>query len=95
MRDGPAAAIILSVSLRGWLDRSFFPRAARHLEKLLKRTASTVTLRIEAVHESELPSLHRLLRRLAPYGDRISIHLDRRLRELVRVDSSVFHLVLD
>ena len=95
LEEGAAAGPDVSVSLRRWPDRSFFPRAARHLERLLKRTASTVTLRIEAVHDSEVAPLDLLLRRLAPYGDRIFIHLDARLRELVRVDSSVFHLVLD
>jgi radical SAM superfamily enzyme YgiQ (UPF0313 family) len=95
MKDGPASGLNLSVSLMGWLDRSFFSRAAGHLEKLLKRTPSTVTLRIESAHEEEISQLNRLLRRLAPYGDRIFIHLDQRLRELVRVDSSVFHLLLD
>lgn len=39
--------------------------------------------------------LNRLLRRLAPYGDRVFIHVDAKLRELVRIDSSVFHLLLD
>jgi radical SAM superfamily enzyme YgiQ (UPF0313 family) len=95
LKDGPAAGLNLSVSIKGWLDRSFFSRTARHLEKLLKRTPSTVTLRIELAHEVEVRYLDRLLRRLAPYGDRIFIHFDARLRELVRIDSSVFHLILD
>lgn len=95
LKDGLAAGPNLSVSLRGWLDGSFFLRMARHLEKLLKRTPSTVTLRIELAHEAEVFHLNRLLRRLAPYGDRIFIHFDAKLRELVRIDSSVFHLILD
>jgi len=95
MREGSAAGLNLSVSLKGWLDGRFFTRAARHLEKLLQRTASTVTLHVDSAHGSEIADLNRLLRRLAPYGDRIFIRLDRRLRELVRVDSSIFHLVLD
>ena len=52
-------------------------------------------LRIENLHEQELPHLNRLLARLARYGDRVSIVLDDRVRKLVRVDSSVFHLVLE
>jgi hypothetical protein len=95
MKDGPASGLNLSVSFSGWPDRRFFSRTARHLEKLLKRTPSTVTLRIELVNEAELSHLNRLLRRLAPYGDRIFIHFDQKLRELVRIDSSVFHLILD
>jgi hypothetical protein len=35
-----------------------------------------------------------LLRRLARYGDRVSIVVDDRLRTLVPIDSSVFNLVL-
>jgi radical SAM superfamily enzyme YgiQ (UPF0313 family) len=95
LKDGPAAGLDLSVSFKGWLDRSFFSRTARHLEKLLERTPSTVTLRIELAHEAQVFHLDRLLRRLAPYGDRIFIHFDAKLRELVRIDSSVFHLILD
>jgi hypothetical protein len=95
LKDGPAAGLNLFVSLRGWLDRAFFARAASHLEKLLRRTPSTLTLRIELPPEAEIPHLNRLLRRLAPYGDRIFIHVDAKLRELVRIDSSVFHLILE
>ncbi|TAK42886.1 MAG: B12-binding domain-containing radical SAM protein [Betaproteobacteria bacterium] len=95
LKDGLAGGPNLSVSLGGWLDRRFFSRIAGYLEKLLKRTSSTVTLRIEMAHEAELSHLNRLLQRLAPYGDRIFIRFDARLRELVRVDSSVFHLILD
>jgi len=95
LKDGPAVGLNLLVSFRGWLDRSFFSRTAGHLEKLLRRTPSTVTLRIELSPGAELLYLKRLLRRLAPYGDRIFIHVDAKLRELVRIDSSVFHLILD
>lgn len=95
LKDNLAGRPHLCVSLGGWLDRGFFSRAASHLEKLLKRTPSTVTLRVELAQEADLFHLNRLLRRLAPYGDRIFIHFDARLRELVRVDSSVFHLVLE
>jgi radical SAM superfamily enzyme YgiQ (UPF0313 family) len=94
-KDGPAAVPNLSVSFRGRLDRSFFSRTANHLERLLKRTPSTVTFRIELAYEAEISHLNRLLRRLAPYGDRIFIHFNAKLRELVRIDSSVFHLILD
>jgi len=90
MKEGPASGLNLSVSFSGWLDRRFFSRTARHLEKLLKRTPSTVTLRVELANEAAISYLNRLLRRLAPYGDRIFIHFDNRLRELVRIDSSVF-----
>lgn len=95
LKDDPTAGLSLFVSLKGWLDRAFFSRAASPLEKLLKCTPSTVTLRIELLPEAEIFHLNRLLRRLAPYGDRIFVHVDAKLRGLVRVDSSVFHLILE
>ncbi len=84
----------LSLSMYGLLDRRFFTRAARQLERLLRHTPSTLTLRIEALREAEWHHLERLLRRLQRYGDRISIIVDERLRHAVAIDSSVFHLVL-
>jgi radical SAM superfamily enzyme YgiQ (UPF0313 family) len=84
----------VSVSMRGALPGAFFRGAARHLERLLGRTASTVTLRIEALREQELPHLDRLLARLARYGDRVSVVVSERMRGLVHIDSSVFRLVL-
>jgi len=85
----------LSIRLRGGLSGAFFAGVSGHLEKLLGKTRSTLTLRIENLREQELPDLNRLLARLARYGDRVSIVLDERVRKLVRVDSSVFHLVLE
>jgi hypothetical protein len=85
----------LSIRLRGGLPRAFFSEIGRRLDKLMCRTRSTLTLRIEGLREHELPDLNRLLARLARYGDRVSIVLDERVRKLVRVDSSVFHIVLE
>jgi hypothetical protein len=85
----------LSIRLRGGLPRAFFSAMGRRLDRVLRRTRSTLTLRIENLREHELPDLNRLLARLARYGDRVSIVLDERVRKLVRVDSSVFHLVLE
>ena len=88
------AAPNFMVSLQGWLDKRFFRRAGRQIEKLLKHTPSTVTLRIDALQRSQLPDLDRLLKRLARYGDRISVTVDAKLKHLVVIDSSVFHLIL-
>jgi radical SAM superfamily enzyme YgiQ (UPF0313 family) len=85
----------VSICLRPGLPRAFFARIGRRLDKLMRRTRSTLTLRIEGLREQELPHLNRLLARLSRYGDRVSIVLDERVRKLVRVDSSVFHLVLE
>jgi hypothetical protein len=85
---------VLSLTMRGLLEPRFFRRVAPPLERLLARTHSTVTLRIEALREVERPHFVRLLGRLRRYGDRVSIVIDQRLQQLVGVDSSVFNLVL-
>jgi hypothetical protein len=92
--ENVAVSMRLSVSLSGGLDRVFFRRVARHVDKLMLDELSRLTLRVSAVREAEVRDLNRLLRRLARYGDRISIQLHGRVSELVRVDSSVFHVVL-
>lgn len=61
----------------------------------MKRTPSTLTLHIDALGRGELLHPLRLLERLAPFGGRISVVLHERVLNLVRVDSLVFHLVLD
>ena len=68
--------------------------AARRLEKMLRRSAATVTLHIEVLRADQQRQLERLLKRLAPYGDRVSVWIDERVRPLVPIDSSVFHLLL-
>jgi radical SAM superfamily enzyme YgiQ (UPF0313 family) len=84
----------LSLNLRASLDRRFFRRAAAHLERLLDETSSTLTLRIESLREREREHFQRLLKRLARYGDRVSIVIDEQLRTVLAVDSSIFHVVL-
>ena len=84
----------VSLSLYGLLDRRFFSRAARTLEKLLEHTPSTLTLRVEALGAAEVDHLERLLHRLRRYGDRVSVDLNDRLRSVVSIDSSKFRLVL-
>jgi radical SAM superfamily enzyme YgiQ (UPF0313 family) len=84
----------LSISLKGWVDRDFFIRIRHHLEKVLEDTTTSITLHIDELHEAQLKHLHKLLRRLEQYGDRINIAVDEKLRDLVAIDSSVFNLVL-
>jgi hypothetical protein len=85
----------LSFSMRGWLDRRFFRRAGHHLEKVLEQTTASITLRIEALHETHRGHLRRLLKRLNRYGDRVYIAVHDELKDIVDVDSSVFNLVLE
>lgn len=88
------AAADLSLTLKGISDRKFFPRAARHLEKILQDTSSSITLHIGELHETHVRHLNRLLKRLAQYGDRVHISINEKVRHLVEIDSSVFNLVL-
>ncbi len=89
------AAANLRISVKGCVDRHFFIRIVHHLEKVLDDTTSSVTLRIEELHEAELKHLHKLLDRLAHHGDRINIAVHEKLHDLVKIDSSVFNLVLE
>jgi hypothetical protein len=84
----------LALSLNGKLEARFFSRMAPRLERLLRDTRSTVTLRIEELQAQQVAHLEQLLARLARHGDRVSIIMHEKLRALVSVDSSVFHLVL-
>ncbi len=85
----------LSLSMRGLLDRRFFRRAGRHLEKVLEQTTASVTLRVEALHEVHRRHWQRLLKRLARYGDRVYIAVHEELKDVVDVDSSVFNVVME
>jgi hypothetical protein len=76
------------------VGRRFFRRTARQLERLLADSSATLTLKIEYFAERERAHLERFLQRLARYGDRVWIVLDERVRSVVMVDSSVFHVVL-
>ena len=79
----------LSVKLNAALDSSGL---ASDLRKLLRDTSAEVTLRIEAY---DAASVERLLRRLRRYGDRISLSIGGALREMVKIDSSRFHVVFE
>ena len=101
LRDGRATLTLggstaphVSLAFGTALDRRFFRRAALHLERLLAETSSTLTLRIETLRERERAHFQTLLRRLARYGDRVSIVIDEKLRPMLTVDSSVFDVVL-
>jgi len=90
-RPGP---LQLDVALAGRLDARFFARIGPRLDKLLRHTQSTLVLRVEELHVQHAAHLRRLLARLAPHGERVSVFVHEALRPLVPVDSSVFNLVL-
>src|SRR5690349_19404765 len=85
---------IAGLAMRDYVRRHFGAPLARHVARLLARTPSRLMLRVEALAAADAVRLQRLLQRLAPHGDRISIELHERVRRLVHVDSSIFHVVL-
>lgn len=85
----------LYVRFAGELDAAFFHRCTRRLESALRRTGARLTLTIDEIGRAQLPHLERLLGRLARYGDRIAIRIGDGLRDTVKIDSSVFHLLFD
>jgi radical SAM superfamily enzyme YgiQ (UPF0313 family) len=83
-----------SLSLRGKLGRDFFEQAADQLERMLRHTKSSLTLQIEECHHAEAESWRKMLKRLKRYGDRIVIAADLKSRQLLGIDSSVFHVAM-
>ncbi|MBN1379403.1 MAG: B12-binding domain-containing radical SAM protein [Gammaproteobacteria bacterium] len=84
----------LRIDLSGCIDERFFYKGRRHLSALLKKTNTLITLNIKQLSAKQLPQLEKMLECLAPYGDRITIWANHKLRPLLRIDSSVFHYIL-
>lgn len=85
----------LAVHLKGLVDGDFFRRTARPIDRMLRRTPTTVALHVEALRESAVPEIRRWLARLARHGDRVSVFVAERWRSALPVDSSVFDVVLE
>jgi radical SAM superfamily enzyme YgiQ (UPF0313 family) len=85
----------ISVRLQGLVDSAFYTKASRAIRELLKNTSSTVTLHVDQFQEEQREHWNRLLRRLRRDGDRIYVCSSEKLKDLLEVDSSVFHLVLE
>ncbi len=85
----------LSFSFKLGLDKKFFDHVTGQLEKVLKNTTSSITINIEEIHEAQLQNLHRLLKQLSRYGDRVTIAVNQKLRDFIDIDSSVFNLVFE
>ena len=80
----------ISLTLRNAFDSSALARAGRQLRRLLRKTRSSISLRIEAC---DARALERLLARLSRYGDRVSLSIAETMQEMVDVDWSRFELV--
>jgi len=85
----------ISLRLQGLVDSAFYAKASRAIRHLLKNTSSTVTLHVEQFQEEQRRPWQRLLHRLRRNGDRIYVSANETLKEVLEVDSSVFHLVLE
>jgi radical SAM superfamily enzyme YgiQ (UPF0313 family) len=85
----------LELILRGHMGRIISDRAVRRLERMLQCSATTLSLRIEELRADQHDQVRTLLRRLEPYGHRVSIWVHEGLRHLLPVDSSTFHVVLE
>ncbi len=74
----------LSLTLRRSID-------ARYIKWLLRKTRTTITLRIEC----DIAAVEELLERLARYSDRVSLSLDQAVPAVARVDWSRFQVNVD
>ncbi len=81
--------------LAGFVEPKFFLRAGRRLERLLRRSAVSLTLCVDELAEGQRPHLENFLRRLAQHGDRVSLQVKQHLLPGLSVDWSVFRLVLE
>ena len=86
----PDVTVRLAGGSCGW----FVQAAERHLERMLRATQSSLTLRIDALLEAERETVQRLLERLSRHGDRVIVILGENVRHLLHVDSSVIQLRL-
>jgi hypothetical protein len=85
----------LQVILSGHMGRLVPLRAARRLERMLRCSATALSLRIEGLGADQQDQVRELLQRLEPYGQRVSVWTHERLRHLLPLDSSTFHVVLE
>ena len=85
---------ILTMSLGASRNGGLFTRTARHLSALLSETPSRLMLRIDELHPADLRQARRLLRRLARFGDRVSIEIGAALHHSLGMDIWAFELVL-
>jgi len=89
------AGAMLALTLRSGLDGRFYAAAARRLERMLRRSEATLTLRIGALAADERRHLERLLGRLARHGDRITLRIAAELRHALPATAGHFRVLLE
>jgi radical SAM superfamily enzyme YgiQ (UPF0313 family) len=93
-REFADKAAAVRISINGRIQPASFKSIGRHVEHLMQKTRSSVTIHIAEFPKEQLEPLTSLLKRLSRYGDRIHIQMDGRSRHLIPVDSSVFNIDL-
>ena len=91
-RAADRGAPVLAVSLGGVPARGL-RRTAVMLRALLKETPARLTLRFEEIRAADVPRLHRLLRRLRHFSDKVSIEVET-LHGLIDLNAWPFQLRL-
>ena len=92
LRTG-ATGPLLIVTLRDAVDRHFFTHATRRFEKLLRKSAVTLSLNIDGLRERQMFQLEHLLTSLSRYGDRIAVRLGDGIPALLSIDATAFRLI--
>jgi len=85
----------LQLILRGHMGNVFSGPSVRRLERMLRCSAATLSLRIEELRADQQDQVRELLKRLAPYGQRVSVWIHRQLRPSLPMDAYRFHLILE
>ncbi|UCH82613.1 MAG: radical SAM protein [Candidatus Latescibacterota bacterium] len=94
MREFAHKAAAVRISMNGRIQPVSLKSIGGHVEHLMQKTRSSVSIHIADFPKEQLELLTGLLKRLSKYGDRIHIHLDKPSRRIITVDSSVFNLGL-
>ncbi|MBS1269797.1 MAG: hypothetical protein MAG794_00749 [Gammaproteobacteria bacterium] len=85
----------LVLTLRGALERRFFRRGRRRLERLLRLPGAHLTLCIEHLAEGQTDSLHRLIASLGRYGERVTLRMSQELRARLPIDLTGIHVLIE
>ena len=86
--------ITLLLKLQGGNAERFLVPTAKKLKKLMKKTATRLTLRVESLCTEQGRHVEQMLKLLADYGDRVSVYIKQELQPLISTDLSRFNLVL-
>jgi radical SAM superfamily enzyme YgiQ (UPF0313 family) len=87
----------LTITVRGALGGSafgFYSRVRRYLRTILEVTLASIIFKVEAIPESEVNHLNRLLKHFPLHCDRFYVDIKDSLKNSVRVDAVKVNIVL-